>query len=280
MTDMNGAARITAERLRQIESEGWSPEHDDEHGPSTLEKAARCYHHATASNSPLPQSWPFGPQWWKPKDRVRNLERAGALYQAAAGAAERAGFGAWHCSLLTEANRCADKIDILLAESSPLSRPEHTHCAAYCRALEQSRDSLLEALQALLEHEGTVVVTGIGEFPSEELDAARKQSERAISAAEDLKASAENTEFAITDFVAWSGAGEKITALCKIDLRLGDVSLINSTAEEAAQARDMKFHCVLSESGREFSVTNFGGEYQLADLKGFHAQLSETVMQG
>jgi hypothetical protein len=46
------------------------------------------------------------------------------------------------------------------------------------------RDSLLAALKALLEHEGTVVCTGIGEFPSDELQAARQQAQAAIDEAE------------------------------------------------------------------------------------------------
>jgi hypothetical protein len=38
------------------------------------------------------------------------------------------------------------------------------------------RDMLLAALEALLEHEGTVDYTGIGEFPSEALGQARAQA--------------------------------------------------------------------------------------------------------
>lgn len=49
---------------------------------------------------------------------------------------------------------------------------------------ESLRDSLLAALKSLLEHEGTVVYTGIGEFPSDELEAARRQAQEAIDEAE------------------------------------------------------------------------------------------------
>jgi len=38
-----GAERITAERKRQILSEGWTAEHDDEHTDSSLALAAICY---------------------------------------------------------------------------------------------------------------------------------------------------------------------------------------------------------------------------------------------
>lgn len=46
------------------------------------------------------------------------------------------------------------------------------------------RDSLLAALKALLEYEGTVIYTCIGEFPSDELEAARRQAQAAIDEAE------------------------------------------------------------------------------------------------
>lgn len=46
------------------------------------------------------------------------------------------------------------------------------------------RDLLLLALKSLLEHEGTVDVTGIGEFPSEALCVARNQAVAAIDEVE------------------------------------------------------------------------------------------------
>lgn len=45
---------------------------------------------------------------------------------------------------------------------------------------ERQRDTLLAALKALLEHEGTVVHTGIGDFPSDALQEARIQAQAAI----------------------------------------------------------------------------------------------------
>lgn len=48
------------------------------------------------------------------------------------------------------------------------------------------RDLLLLALELLLEHEGTVDSTGIGDFPSEALGLARSQ---AIAAIDEVKAS-------------------------------------------------------------------------------------------
>ena len=38
-----GIELIADERLRQISEEGWTPEHDDEHGDGSLAMAAACY---------------------------------------------------------------------------------------------------------------------------------------------------------------------------------------------------------------------------------------------
>ena len=87
---------IAAERRRQIEEEGWTHEHDDVHGNEELASAAVCYalpRHLhgdfllRSRNAPRPTSiraevWPWTRAWWKPKDRRRDLVRAGALIVA------------------------------------------------------------------------------------------------------------------------------------------------------------------------------------------------------
>ncbi len=81
---MNGIEAIAAERRRQIEAEGWTPEHDDEHGSGEMAAAAGCYV-ISAFYKPyerFPVFWPWGKAWWKPKDRRSNLIRAGALIAA------------------------------------------------------------------------------------------------------------------------------------------------------------------------------------------------------
>lgn len=67
---------IAAERHRQVMSEGWSAEHDDNHNGGELAKAAACY----AIGCPL--FWPWDERWWNPKGERRNLIRAGALIVA------------------------------------------------------------------------------------------------------------------------------------------------------------------------------------------------------
>jgi NTP pyrophosphatase (non-canonical NTP hydrolase) len=84
---------IAAERQRQIEVEGWTPEHDDTHDRRELARAAACYAvgHMVEQELRDPVStrrvfkrslWPWSPDWWKPKDRRRDLVRAGALIVA------------------------------------------------------------------------------------------------------------------------------------------------------------------------------------------------------
>lgn len=87
------AARdVLAERKRQVDQEGYSPEHDDEHADDHyLVRAAACYALAGAGGGSGPfwithlqtpqQVWPY--RWeWKPSDNRRNLVKAAALLLA------------------------------------------------------------------------------------------------------------------------------------------------------------------------------------------------------
>lgn len=79
------AQDVLAERRRQIETEGWTPEHDDEHALGEIASAAGCYAlHAHDDNEMdgAPAWWPWDALWWKPKDARSNLIRAGALILA------------------------------------------------------------------------------------------------------------------------------------------------------------------------------------------------------
>ena len=83
---LDAAARVSSERGRQMSKEGWTAEHDDEHADGSLLTVAVIYLHADPDdpssvpmNGDVPMGWPWHPSWWKPKDRVRNLERSGAL---------------------------------------------------------------------------------------------------------------------------------------------------------------------------------------------------------
>jgi hypothetical protein len=85
----DGVALIASERRRQVEAEGWTPEHDDEHTGEGLAAAAACYARppklrpfAVRECGQTPLIWPWEPKWWKPGDRVRELVKAGALIAA------------------------------------------------------------------------------------------------------------------------------------------------------------------------------------------------------
>jgi hypothetical protein len=94
-------ASIRAERQRQIDSEGWTPAHDDQHDGRELMAAAMCYFRNAKGEMVLtscrevngqgrhvvarvPMGWPWDSQWWKPKGKRRDLVRAGALMLAEA----------------------------------------------------------------------------------------------------------------------------------------------------------------------------------------------------
>lgn len=100
MDKKTGIELIADERRRQVEVEGWTPEHDDEHGEGDIAAAASAYA-LFASLTPLrresrrlhdedgvPDMWPWALRWWKPgaddsnASRIRELVKAGALIAA------------------------------------------------------------------------------------------------------------------------------------------------------------------------------------------------------
>lgn len=90
---MSGIERIAKERQRQIEAEGWTPEHDDGHDNGSLIRAAAMYLGAAdgAITDDMLRFWPWSMDWWKPSDDpMRNLEKAGALIAAEIDRLERA----------------------------------------------------------------------------------------------------------------------------------------------------------------------------------------------
>lgn len=91
---MTGVELIAAERARQVEKEGWTPEHDDQHGNEDLALAA-CYYALPAPlhisdgrggyviepDDLFPCEW--SEAWMKRSgDTIRNLVKAGALIAA------------------------------------------------------------------------------------------------------------------------------------------------------------------------------------------------------
>jgi hypothetical protein len=83
---------VVAERYRQIEQEGWSYDHDDEHDVGELARAGACYARCAGqpigSGDPvlnhgyLSMEWPWSSEWWKPAGFRRDLVKAAALILA------------------------------------------------------------------------------------------------------------------------------------------------------------------------------------------------------
>jgi hypothetical protein len=79
-SDVEALVDVAAERKRQREVEGWTPEHDDTHISGEMARAAVCYADPLNEGQDYPPvKWPWSPGWWKPKDRRRDLVRAAAL---------------------------------------------------------------------------------------------------------------------------------------------------------------------------------------------------------
>ncbi len=109
------ASDVLAERRRQIESEGWTPEHDDTHRRGEMATAAACYAVASQMASQIyagnedfcdpdalvragtpPWVWPWGEAWWKPRNRRVALIKAGALIIAEIERLDRAALNGGH----------------------------------------------------------------------------------------------------------------------------------------------------------------------------------------
>ena len=100
-------AAVRAERHRQIAVEHRYPSGDDAAGVVTLMEAARAY------IEERPDLWPWDAEYYKPKGRRRDLERAGALVMAACEVlCRQAEFGALSVA--------ADILDAVLAQLAPL----------------------------------------------------------------------------------------------------------------------------------------------------------------
>lgn len=88
---MTGVELIAKERQRQIDEEGWTAEKHDVHTRGELALAGACYAMWDPEGVEWTREdahqyaiwlWPWDEEWWKPKDRIRNLVRAGALIAA------------------------------------------------------------------------------------------------------------------------------------------------------------------------------------------------------
>lgn len=86
-----GTDRIAEERNAQIQVNGYTFAHDDEHTEAELARAAKCYlslaigetHPRFRIPRTCPPTWPWQPKEWRPStDPIKNLMRAGAMIAA------------------------------------------------------------------------------------------------------------------------------------------------------------------------------------------------------
>ncbi len=86
--DLTQAARdVLVERHRQISSEGWTPEHDDQHTAGEIASAGAAYALASTLYHADPYAgvlsiWPWSRGWLKPTNPRSDLVKAGALILA------------------------------------------------------------------------------------------------------------------------------------------------------------------------------------------------------
>lgn len=78
---------VIAERIRQVEIEGWSHEHDDDQVPGELAAAGAAYvkqahRHFSGDLDGPPGFWPWAMTWWKPTNFRRDLVKGAALVVA------------------------------------------------------------------------------------------------------------------------------------------------------------------------------------------------------
>jgi hypothetical protein len=92
---MTGIELIAAERKRQIEEEGWTAKHDNEHDQDDLAIAGACYAlpdtireiivgGIRCRRALIWELWPWDSKWFNPmpKNRIRELAKSGALIAA------------------------------------------------------------------------------------------------------------------------------------------------------------------------------------------------------
>lgn len=84
---------VLAERQRQMEVEGWSPEHDDSHTCGEMPSAAAAYSMLAAGDTEenVLRLWPWEKHWLKPGPARRMLVKATALNLAEIERLDRAG---------------------------------------------------------------------------------------------------------------------------------------------------------------------------------------------
>lgn len=175
---------VMAERRRQVEAEGWTPEHDDCHSGGDIARAAACYAISSTEYPKMrghkpPFAFPWDAIYWRPEDRRRDLVRAGALILAEIERLDRA-------AALTPVNAATEKEGGQFECASASVRPEPSRVETAARALcvyairsRRKWDTPPDQVEAMLA-KGDVIDLAWRDFVGE--------AEAVLSALEDSKA--------------------------------------------------------------------------------------------
>jgi hypothetical protein len=145
----DAASLIAAERQRQIDVEGYDQAHDRNHGAKALRRAGSSYAYGTLPG--YGRSWPWAEEYWKPRDRLSNLVRAGALYVASLDV-EHDDQTVQHLAAV------ANEIDAILATARQALASETAEAVAAVRADERERVTVDRLARALYETHGHDIV--------------------------------------------------------------------------------------------------------------------------
>lgn len=156
---------IVAERRRQIDREGWTHEHDDEHAHRELAEAAAVYA-AWAGDEHVgdpPVGWPWDRDSYKPTpgNPIRDLVKAGALIVAEIERLQRAALGRLEQELDETKARYAEQCELtqemranalVLKEEAKRLERERDLAADALRGLGRERDELKRENAEVNEH--------------------------------------------------------------------------------------------------------------------------------
>lgn len=149
LTVSTGALMILDERVRQVQGEGFTPEHDDEYVNGELVKAGVAYAYAAteclvdcpAYDGSVPMWWPWNPMFWKPGSAIRMLVKAGAMIAAEIDRLLR----------LDGVDKTLDRLGVVVDEINELTRDMDAQRASAVAAV------VTDAMQEMIRERGDLV---------------------------------------------------------------------------------------------------------------------------
>jgi hypothetical protein len=176
MENEKGFDLILQERRRQIEVEGWTSDHDDNHESGEIGRAGACYETAALHDNPkISHTWPWATEWWKPKDKLKNLTRAGALFLAESEKQKRLGDTIKADYWFSRATIVAKRIEQM--ENEKTAAQQTASLQSELSALQESNKKLVEVLHTANQ----MLISYNMRHPNEEQCLVGKSNEQALS---------------------------------------------------------------------------------------------------